>query len=149
MTGNLTPAQIEDLIQQQHVARLACCINNKPYIVPINYMYDGAAIYGRTGDGMKISIMRKNPQVCILVDDIKTLTHWKSVIAWGRFKELTDAAERETALQKLHEVSVVAGGGEHFRLNPEWPFTPADMSKVSGVVYKIELDEKSGRFEEG
>lgn len=149
MTGKLTPQQIEDMLASQYIAKLACCAQNKPYVVPINYVYDGEAIFSRTTDGMKIEMMRQNPEVCILVDDIKTLTHWKSVIGWGRFRELSDPIERKEALSELHKASVESAAGMHARLTPEWPFTPGDMDAVEGIVYKIELTEKTGRFEQG
>ena len=48
--------------------------------------------------GMKIEIMRKNPNVCFEVDEMKSFTNWKSVIAWGEYQELSDQRDRFTAI---------------------------------------------------
>lgn len=45
-------------------------------------------------------MMRENPQVWFEVDDIKTMTNWQSVIAWGRFKEISGLEEKTTGLTK-------------------------------------------------
>jgi len=50
------------------VGRLACTENNQPYIVPVTYMYDGQNIYDQTNEGMKLNILRKNPNICFEVD---------------------------------------------------------------------------------
>lgn len=104
-------------------------------------------MYGRTVSGKKLDMMRQNPVVCVEVEDIQSLGNWKTVIAWGKFEELTEAAERESALKLLHEQSVLYSAGVNFRFTDEWPFKPDNMNNIEGVVYKIVLDEKSGRFE--
>lgn len=147
MVGTLSAHEIDDVLHLRQVARLACCLNNRPYIVPINYAFNGYCIYARTHAGMKLDIMRKNPSVCIEVEEIETPTNWRTVVAWGRFEEVTDIPEREKALTMLHNRSVISIAGENFRFTEEWPFKPDDMNVVEGVVYKIVLEEKTGRFE--
>lgn len=147
MVGTLSLSEIENLLQSSTVARLACCVNDRPYIVPINYAFSNNSLYGRTVSGKKLDMMRQNPVVCIEVEDIQSPGNWKTVIAWGKFEELTEAAERESALKLLHEQSVLYSAGINFRFTDEWPFKPDDMNSIEGVVYKIVLDEKSGRFE--
>jgi len=50
---------------------------------------------------MKIDMMRKNPEVCFQTDMIENLSDWESVIAWGRFEEITDLLEKQLAMQKV------------------------------------------------
>ena len=45
-------------------------------------------IYGHTKDGLKIQMMRNNPNVCFEIDWMKDMNNWKSVIAYGTFEEL-------------------------------------------------------------
>lgn len=54
------------------------------YVVPVNYVYDGKFIIAHSVAGMKIQMMRKNRDVCFEVDEMKSITNWKSVIAWGQ-----------------------------------------------------------------
>jgi hypothetical protein len=36
---------------------------------------------------------------------------------------------------------------ETVKLSPEWPFPTDDYKKIEGIVFKIRVTEKSGRFE--
>ena len=81
MFGSLDKQQIEQVLHHQLVGRIGCHDNGLTYVVPISYAYDGNFIYGHTSEGMKIRIMRKNPNVCFQVDEMENMGNWKSVIA--------------------------------------------------------------------
>ena len=70
MFENLDSGQIENVLSENIVGRLGCHADGKTYVVPVSYAYDDKYIYVRTFEGMKISIMRKNPNVCFQVDSI-------------------------------------------------------------------------------
>src|ERR1700712_5959754 len=101
MLGELNERQIETLLKELPVGRIGCHADGITYIVPVNYVYDGANIYAHSAKGMKIDMMRKNPEVCFQVDAITDLQNWESVICWGKFEEITDMLEREKAMQKI------------------------------------------------
>src|SRR5689334_1808827 len=101
MIHPLSEEKIEALLTSEVVGRVGCCHKDEMYVVPISYTYDGASIYVHTQEGMKLDLMRKNPNVCFQVDDMKDIAHWKSVLAWGRFEELTEKTEKEKALHLL------------------------------------------------
>src|SRR5476651_866661 len=101
MLGALTEEQTENLLKRQVTGRIACTDNGIPYIVPINYVYDGKHIISHAAPGKKIQMMRKNPMVCFQADDIRYIFNWQSVIAWGRFEEITDMDEKEQAMQAI------------------------------------------------
>ena len=87
--------EIEEVLTQQIIGRIACHANDMSYIVPISYVYDGECVYARTFEGLKINLMRKNPNVCFQTDVMENMANWKSVIAWGEFKEHTEDTERK------------------------------------------------------
>lgn len=147
MIGKLESYEIEDVLQRQVVGRIGCTANNITYIVPISYAYDGNCIYGHTYEGMKIKMMRENPRVCFEVDTMENMANWKSVIAWGNFEELTDPEERKNGIQKLMERTLPVVTSQTVRITPHWPFPPSDLNKVKGIIYRIKLDEKTGRYE--
>ncbi|MBX3241551.1 MAG: pyridoxamine 5'-phosphate oxidase family protein [Chitinophagaceae bacterium] len=147
MIGKLNSQEIEELLASQQLARLGCMHGKKVYIVPISYAYDGEYIYGRTREGMKIDFMRKHPDVCIEVENITSMAEWKTAIAWGKFEELNDAKLRSEALRKLSSRIIPGAASETLRFSDDWPFSPADINSIEGIVYRIKLDEKSGRFE--
>lgn len=96
----LTDEQIDLLLRSEVVGRLGCHADGKTYVVPVAYVYDGGAIYIHSDEGLKLRMLRANPEVCFEVDHVDHLTQWQSVIAWGRFEELRarDAARAERLL---------------------------------------------------
>jgi nitroimidazol reductase NimA-like FMN-containing flavoprotein (pyridoxamine 5'-phosphate oxidase superfamily) len=80
------------------LARLACAVDNQPYVVPVYLAFyqpsiDRPCFYGFTTLGQKIEWMRANPLVCVEMDEIMSTSRWRSVIAFGRFEELPQLPE--------------------------------------------------------
>ncbi len=89
MWGELDKNQIEDFLKSEMVGRIGCCdYSGKVYVVPITYAYNNGYIYGHTKAGLKIRMMRNNPNVCFEIDQMKDMNNWKSVIVNGTFEEL-------------------------------------------------------------
>jgi nitroimidazol reductase NimA-like FMN-containing flavoprotein (pyridoxamine 5'-phosphate oxidase superfamily) len=147
MFDNLDKEQIENVIAENIVGRLGCHADDKTYVVPVSYAYDGKCIYVRTFEGLKISMMRKNPNVCFQVDSFEDMADWKSVFAWGVFEELTDEEERNEGLRILINRILPGISSETMKLSPTWPFPTEDYSKIVGIVFRIRLTEKTGRCE--
>lgn len=147
MTGSLSAAEIESLLQQQFIGRIGCHADGKTYVVPISYAYDGLAIYSLAGEGQKIDMMRKNPAVCFQVDNTNSLDNWQSVVAWGDFEELQDPADRNAALQLLNNRKLPQVISERMQLTNQWPFIPDNFDNIKGIVFRIRLTSKTGRFE--
>jgi nitroimidazol reductase NimA-like FMN-containing flavoprotein (pyridoxamine 5'-phosphate oxidase superfamily) len=148
MLGNLNEDQIEDLLKGMPIGRIGCHADGITYIVPVNYVYDGIAVYAHSALGMKIDMMRKNPDICFQVDDIRSLQNWESVIAWGKFEEITDMQQREDAMQKIINWVMPLMKGD--TAQPSHGFTNNENNVGSGVelvLYKINLSKKTGRFE--
>lgn len=147
MFKNLDNKDIETVISENIIGRLGCHADGETYVVPISYAYDGEYIYARSFEGMKISMMRKNPKVCFQIDTMKDMADWNSVILWGIYEELTDEEARNTALKKLTSRTVPEVSSEMVKFTEEWPFAPKDYSQVEGVVYRILITKKTGRLE--
>jgi nitroimidazol reductase NimA-like FMN-containing flavoprotein (pyridoxamine 5'-phosphate oxidase superfamily) len=147
MFGNLTEREIEEVIASQLVGRIGCHADDMTYVVPISYAYEDGCLYAHTREGMKVSMMRKNPKVCFQTDHLEDMANWKSVVAWGEFEELNDPGERMIALQKLLHRNLPLISSETVHLSPHWPFEPEDAAGIVGIIYRIRLTEKTGRFE--
>lgn len=149
MIGRLCSEQIEEILRSNHLGRIGCKDSEQVYIVPINYVYDGNSIIAHSVYGMKIEMMRKNPNVCFQVDEIKDFMNWKSVIAWGAYKELTDERERYKAMDLFVEktlrlkISETAIPPELFEARVH----PRSAGNIKPVIYRIFLTEKTGRYE--
>ena len=148
MLGKLNRTEIEEVLTNQIIGRIACHANNMSYIVPISYAYDGESVYARTYEGLKINLMRENPNVCFQTDIMENMANWKSVIAWGEFKELTEDSERNVGIQKLMARKIEGIASETVKLSPIWPFASDEYSnEIDGIIFCIRLSEKTGRFE--
>jgi hypothetical protein len=147
MFGKLSSVQIEKVIAENVVGRLGCHADGKSYVVPISYAYDGQSIYARTFEGLKISMMRKNPNVCFQIDEMENMANWKSVVTWGIYEELKNEQERNEGLEKLISRMLPEISSETVKLSPQWPFPTNDFSKIRGIIFRIRLTEKTGRFE--
>jgi uncharacterized protein len=87
------------VLAEAPVARLACAAGNQPYIVPMYLAYHQApdgedCLYGFTTIGQKVQWLRKNPLACVEVDEISSRSQWMSVVAFGRYEELSNIHER-------------------------------------------------------
>ena len=147
MIGMLSDTEIEDVLKKQLVGHLGCHADGITYVVPVSYAYDGTFVYVRTQEGKKIDMMRKNPDVCFQVDNMKDMGNWQSVIAWGKYEELVDHEERRNALQRLVDRTLPLVSSTTTHLSNNWPFPPADLESIEGIVFRIALKNKSGRFE--
>ena len=148
MLGVLSEPQVDRLLRTEVVGRIGCAASGKVYVVPVTYAYDGAAIYGHTSEGMKVQMMRENPDVCFEVDHRTDLANWQSAVVWGRFEELRGTAAAHAMgllLDRLLPLvsSETAGVHDH---DPS-DVHRADTVKRPVVVYRIVLREKTGRFE--
>lgn len=147
MFGNLEKHEIEDLIHREFIGRIGCHAENVTYIVPISYAYDGEYIYGHTYEGMKLNMMRKNPEICFEVDDMNNMANWQSVIAWGTFEELKNGPGRNHAIDVLMGRVLPLIHSETMQLSPQWPFRENDPSAVDGIIFRVRLTNKTGRYE--
>lgn len=147
MIGKLNEAQIETLLNSQFVGRIGVHAKGVTYVVPISYAYDGTSVYAHTYEGMKMDMMRKSPKVCFEVDDTRDMSNWQSVIAWGTFEEINGQEERIKALQVLNSRILPLQSSVTTHLGTAWPFSDDDLSNVDGILFRIRLDQKTGRFE--
>lgn len=150
MVGHLTEEEITSVLRENVLGRIGCCDGNQSYVVPINYYFDGEAIVMHSEVGMKINIMRRNPNVCFEVDELKDFTNWKSVIVFGRYEEIEDEAEKKVVMEafinsmmriKLSETALLPEIHKA-RLHPR-------TGPLETVIFRIAIDKMTGRYEAG
>jgi uncharacterized protein len=100
---DMSPAEMHALLQRENFGHLGCARDNRPYVLPMNYAYDGKELYFFTTQGMKTQYIEANPQVCLQVEEIKDSMHWKSVMVIGRAHELNSAEETQRAMKLITE----------------------------------------------
>ena len=84
MSTPMTDDEIERFIASEAVARLGCHSDGRTYVVPVAYAYLSGVLYSFSHDGLKVEMMRVNPEICVEIDRVEHLGSWRSVIARGR-----------------------------------------------------------------
>ncbi|MGZ6480508.1 MAG: pyridoxamine 5'-phosphate oxidase family protein [Bdellovibrionales bacterium] len=136
--GILGPRDIKEVLESCQNGHLGCWAHGEGYVVPITYVYSNGWIYGHTREGKKIEMMRTNPDVCLQVEEMKSRTEWRSVIAWGKFHEL----KNERAAEAMR-VMIMKVGGSASSLESDF----ASILEES-IIYGIEITKSTGRWED-
>ena len=139
------PIIIEEILRDNTVCRIALSENNVPYIVPMNYGYDGKAIYLHSAaEGKKIDILRKNDRVCFEIEDsieLKTSTEacsfstkYRSIIGVGTATEILQTADKIAGMQSIMYQQTGS---------KDWPFPEEQLKNI--IVLKISINSISGK----
>ena len=137
--------EIDAIIRDCQVCRLALALENEPYIVPVSFGYDGASLFFHSAEsGKKIEFLESNNRVCFEFDhnvklesDPKTACKWtffyESVIGYGTVSELTDPAEKTRGLDQI----MLHYSGK------QWEFNSSLMTRTR--VWRIAIDTLTGK----
>src|SRR5688572_18402115 len=136
----MTETECRAMLGGPHIARLACALNDQPYIVPVRVAVDGEFLYGIATLGQKIEWMRLNPLVCLEIDDVATDERWTSVVVFGRYEELPHTPDYEDLRRVAQRL---------FERRPLW-WEPASVPLKSHdlrprVVFRILMARVTGR----
>ena len=136
---DMSPADMHALLQRESFGHLGCARNDRPYVVPMHYAYDGKELFFFTTAGMKTRYIDANPQVCLQVEETKDSMHWRSVMVTGRATEITDGADTERAMKLITE--------RNPELRPAISATQVDAigRAVDIAIYKITPEIIDGR----
>jgi nitroimidazol reductase NimA-like FMN-containing flavoprotein (pyridoxamine 5'-phosphate oxidase superfamily) len=149
MLGMLNAAQIDQVLRSEVVGHLGCHGDGKIYVAPMSYVFDGEYIYGHAAEGMKLRMMRANPQVCFQVDHIENLANWVSVIAWGEFEEVADEDAKSAMQVFLDRMEPILASETALspHRSPAVGGPAIDMKGDVAIFFRIRLTERTGRFE--
>src|SRR5438874_1265534 len=100
----MTNPESRAMLKGMHVARLACALNNQPYIVPVHLAFDGQFFYGYSTLGHKIEWMRQNPLICLEIDTVIGNSQWESVVVFGSYEELPATPEYENSRKQAERL---------------------------------------------
>ncbi len=147
MLGQLNEIQINNILTSQVLGRLACTDGKQPYVVPVTYTYDGEYIYGQSNEGLKINILRKNPNVCFEVDTLINMRDWKSVIVYGKFEELKNKEAEKAREILFNRVFPLMTSSTIHTFEHEVNDKVDDSTRVKYMMYRIKIEKITGRFE--
>lgn len=135
---DLQADEIKQFLKLHNLGRIAFSFHDRVDIEPINYAYENGWIYGRTSPGTKLSVIAHHRWVAFEVDEVRGLFDWCSVVIKGIFEIIpTDMSTRN-----LPNYTV---GVKMIRKFDPNAFTPNDMVSFRRVLFRIHLDEISGK----
>lgn len=143
----LTKAECFKEVGKNYMAKLGYILQNCPFIVPITYYFDEAeaCILAYSVHGHKIEGMRKNTTVCLYIDNIVSVTNWKSILIHGSFEEL-NKLDRGFYLDRLgNGVRTLSKDKEFKGTRALDAFSNVKFLKGDPVVYRINIWEMTGR----
>jgi uncharacterized protein len=147
MTGELNKEQINNILSSQAIGRLACTDGMQPYIIPVTYAFDGNYIYGQTNTGLKLKMLRKNPNVCFEVEIMTDMQNWQCIIVYGHFEELKNK-EAENAREILFGRVYTLQTSSTVHAHEHGVSAKIDDSKrVKMTLYRIKIIKVTGRYE--
>lgn len=86
----MSETECRAFLTRAQVGRLACALDDQPYVVPVSLVYEENFLYSFSTIGRKVQWMRKNPKVCVQLDELSAQSHWTSVIVTGLYQELRE-----------------------------------------------------------
>lgn len=138
MISPMGKTDAQALLKDKRLGRIGYQWQGIPYVLPVNYFYDGEYIYIHSLPGQKIRALRISPDVCLQVDDIIDDYRWRSVIAFGKYQEVIDEQERIKILPLL------------FQNLPH--LTPVESQAISErenlILFRILVDKLTGVSED-
>ena len=139
-------SEIEAIIQNAQICRLAMLDGQRPYMVPLCYGYQDNTLYFHSANvGKKLDLLRSNNQVCFEIDmDCKVVRgenackwgmQYKSIIGYGKAEFLEDPAAKRRALDII--MAQYAG--------PDSKFTYEDSEIKHTVVIQVRVESITGK----
>ena len=134
---DLSKEECLNLLSAARYGRLGLAKDDRPYVVPMSYVFADGRIYLHSrGGGMKMDFASANPRVCFQVDSLDK-GRWSSVIAFGPAR-LSDDIE---AKQRMFDAFTARGLGGHGGKK----FSREELERMPMTVWEIEIEELTGR----
>ena len=135
--------EIHELLSKIGYGHLGFIHEGKPYVMPMHYYFDNSDIYLFTTVGMKTHDIDADPDVCLQVEEVHSLSHWRSVIVTGQAQHLTEQNDIDRITQLVKE--------RNPSLSPVINRTWTDSLGRGEVVYiyRVTQSEMSGRTTDG
>jgi nitroimidazol reductase NimA-like FMN-containing flavoprotein (pyridoxamine 5'-phosphate oxidase superfamily) len=135
---------INDIISRCKVCRIALCENGRPYVLPLNFGYDGKHLYFHSAnDGKKIELIKKNNRIGFEFDILHGIITAENPCEWGATYEsvvgtgTAEFIESHQEKAKAFECILSQYGGE-FKEN-----TGSSMSAVT--IIRVTIVSISGK----
>jgi len=98
--------EIEELVSEQFLCRIAFKGDLQPYIAPFQYVVANGTLYFHFTDyGKKMSFFKQETPVCVEIERYTpNLSEYGFVVLTGKLRLVEDHEERKMAIKKMAEV---------------------------------------------
>jgi len=127
-----------ELLQRNHVGRLAFTHHDRVDIEPISYVNEGDWIYLRTSPGAKTGTLRHHPWVAFEVDEVHGPNHWDSAVVRGTIYWLSSEGSAVEQAVYQHALTILRRLDAH-------ALTPQDATPHRTELLRIHVNEVSAR----
>lgn len=136
LISELDQSAIRSILARNTVGRLAFVRGEQIDVLPIQYVYHGGALYGRTAPGGKLgTIDPLGTTVAFEVDEIDSAHRWRSVLAHGTFR----LVDRETTPDEWVEAFEIV------RRLHRTAMTDDDPRPDRTEIFRIDIRNATGR----
>ncbi|OJF96697.1 hypothetical protein AX760_00155 [Pararhizobium antarcticum] len=140
----MTRAECQRMLTNNRFAHLGCIAKDRPYVVPIRYVFRDGAFYSFSLPGKKIDCLRANPHACVQLETLVTDEEWQSVLLEGLFQELPD--DEKWHGQHMQAWSLLQEHGNWWEPGAYKPDAGAtESADMHPVFYSIQIENLSGR----
>lgn len=135
--------EIHEVLDKIGYGHLGVIHEGKPYVMPMHYYLDDEQIYLFTTVGMKTDDMDADPDICLQVEELHSLEHWRSVIVTGKAKRLTEQPDIDRMMSVVKERNPTLSPA----INRTWTDAWGRGEVIS--IYRIYESEMTGRTTDG
>jgi uncharacterized protein len=136
--------RIDQIISEALVCRVAMSIEDRPYLVPLSFGYDGESIYFHSASaGRKISILRQNNRVCFEFDLGSQINKAESACSWGVNYLSIIGEGRAIFIENFSEKEAALGWIMKQYGSEEHNFSKKAVEKT--CIFKIKIEKMSGK----
>jgi nitroimidazol reductase NimA-like FMN-containing flavoprotein (pyridoxamine 5'-phosphate oxidase superfamily) len=143
-------AEIDKLINEQILCRIAFGGKNAPYIAPFQYVsVDGQLYFHFTNYGRKMGFLKEGNAVCVEIEKYtQDLSAYSFLALIGKLKLVTDPQERARAIEKMVSASKQKQLSSNFLVahgfSKEADWSSLTVAKHLVIVKLESVTEKTG-----
>ena len=137
--------EMDSIIRRSKICRLGFVDGQEPYIVPMNFGYDGQVFYFHCAqEGRKLEIMRRNSRVCFEFDILEQIVEGPAGCTWacryqcvmgtGMAAMIDDPVEKRAALARI--MAQYAG---------DRAFTFPEEAVNRTAIFQVKIDSITGK----
>jgi hypothetical protein len=137
--------EMEAFLRDAPVCRIGLCDGNRPYMVPVSFVYERGAIFIHSApEGEKIRILKENPRVCVEVDEAGAAIPAAEPCRWSlTYRSVIAEGMAEWVFEKEEKILALSLLMEKYSGRPAREFPLEQLDRV--VVIRIPLVNMTGK----